>query len=164
MIKAYIDKYKFGLLATVVGALIISAFLAGCQVTSWKYQAELKQEADDKLKQKEGYELLSRALVKRVQEEEAKDRIVYRDINKGVNNATNNTVCLGDDAGKLWDSALFGLPRAATGIDEASARADTTEKTTDREALQNAVDNFEQYKDCRKQLNRLIDFYEHQKK
>jgi hypothetical protein len=56
----------------------------------------------------------------------------------------------------LWDNALTGLPTAATGTSQDTARADTF---TDRETLKNAVANFEQYKDCRTQLLALIEFH-----
>jgi hypothetical protein len=60
----------------------------------------------------------------------------------------------------LWDDALFGVSSSTTGVTEEATRADTI---TDREALKNAVANFEQYTECRAQLNALIDFHEQDK-
>jgi hypothetical protein len=140
--------------------IMFASFGAGWKVNGWRYEADLKAQAEQALKDKEGYELLSRALVKRVQEEQAKTKIVYREINRGIDNATTNTLCLSADAGRLWDNALTGLPTATTGTIENTARADTF---TDRETLKNAVANFEQYKDCRTQLLALIEFHKKDK-
>jgi len=58
----------------------------------------------------------------------------------------------------VWNSALTGdLPKASTGTAETPASTNTA---TDTEVLTNVIENFEQAKQIRDQLNALIDWYE----
>jgi hypothetical protein len=73
-----------------------------------------------------------------------------------VSHETSGRVCFDDGAGRLWNDALSGvLPEAST---RAAKEANGT--YTDEEVLTNAVQNFEQYNECRAQLNALIDWHE----
>jgi protein-arginine kinase activator protein McsA len=58
----------------------------------------------------------------------------------------------------VWNSALTGdVPKASTGTAKETASTDTV---TDTEVLTNVIENFEQAKAIRDQLNALIDWYE----
>lgn len=115
-------------------------------VEQWKKEQELQQ----------AYDHASRELVKAYQTKQAESKIVYRTIREIVNEKSTGAVCLGDVTARLWDDALIGnLPDTTTGTAETS-----TGTYTDAEVLNNAVENFEQYKDCRDQLNALIDWHE----
>jgi len=58
----------------------------------------------------------------------------------------------------VWNSALTGdLPKATTGTTKTPTSTDTV---TDTEVLMNVIENFEQAKQIRDQLNALIDWYE----
>lgn len=144
------------IIASILVASAVS-FTLGYNVSNWKHKSALYDQEQDALKEKAAYEELAIALVKRVQEEQAADKIVYRSIKESVNAKTNNVACLGVDAGRLWNDAWFGVPSTAAGVVEEAARADPF---TDSEILTNQIENAEQYKECRRQLNALIDFHE----
>ena len=76
-----------------------------------------------------------------------------------MTNVTDNRICFADgNALSVWNSALTGdLPKATTGATKASTSTDTA---TDEQVLTNVVENFEQAKQIRDQLNALIDWYE----
>jgi hypothetical protein len=60
----------------------------------------------------------------------------------------------------VWNSALTGnLPNPPTGTVKETTSTDTF-GATDTEVLTNVIENFEQYKQVRDQLNALIDWYE----
>jgi protein-arginine kinase activator protein McsA len=63
----------------------------------------------------------------------------------------------------VWNSALTGdLSKTTTGTAKATTSTDTF-GATDTEVLTNVIENFEQAKQIRDQLNALIDWYEAQK-
>jgi hypothetical protein len=60
----------------------------------------------------------------------------------------------------VWNSALTGdVPKATTGTTKTTPSTDTF-GATDTEILTNVIENFEQSKQIRDQLNALIDWYE----
>jgi hypothetical protein len=75
-----------------------------------------------------------------------------------VKNVTDNRICFADnDALQLWNAALTGLPTATAGTTQTTSSTNTV---TDTEVLTNVIENFEQAKQIRDQLNALIDWYE----
>jgi hypothetical protein len=59
---------------------------------------------------------------------------------------------------QLWNDALTGMPNTTTGTAKTTTSANTT--ITDEQVITNAIENFEQAKAMRDQLNALIDWYE----
>lgn len=115
-------------------------------VEQWKKEQELRA----------AYDIASKELVKAYQAAEVKEKIVYRTIKEKVYEKTTGAVCLNSSTAGLWDDALFGsMPDTSTGAIEETSRT-----YTDAEVVTNAVNNFEQYKECRSQLNALIDWHE----
>lgn len=115
-------------------------------VEQWKKEQELQQAIEE----------MEEEIVKAYQAAEAKEKIVYRTIKEKVYETTSGAVCIGDSTARLWDDALFGnMPDASTGAVEETSRT-----YTDAEVTTNAIENFEQYKECRNQLNALIDWHE----
>jgi protein-arginine kinase activator protein McsA len=58
----------------------------------------------------------------------------------------------------VWNSALTGpVPKTPTGTTQTTSSTDTA---TDEQVLTNVIENFEQAKSIRDQLNALIDWYE----
>ena len=104
-----------------------------------------------------------REVATKFQNQQAEQVIVYKDIKRKVKDVTDNRICFADgNALSVWNSALTGtVPEAATGATKASAGTDTV-GATDTEVLANVIENFEQAKQIRDQLNALIDWYEHQ--
>lgn len=154
---------------------LFMAFSFGWATNGWRHErqiADLKAEhalehalerekaADELVKQKDGYDEVSRFLVKRLQEVKGKDRVVYRTIKEKVYESTSGAVCLGADAVSVFNASLTGdLPEPQPG--PAGAPAGASEAgATDTEVLSAAVANNEQYKACRDQLNALIDWHE----
>lgn len=143
----------------ILVCIITVAFASGWKVNDWRYQAQLKAQAEAINEYKDAYDVLSREIVKTHKQVEAEQVIVYREIKKEIENVTDNRICFNDaSALSVWNAALIGVPQAATGTSDQTAGTDTA---TDKEILQNAIENFEQYTKARNQLNSLIDFYMH---
>jgi len=98
--------------------------------------------------------------VLKFQNKQTEQVIVYRALKGEVKNVTDNRICFADnDALQLWNAALTGLPTAATGTAKETSTTNTVE-VTDEQVLTNVIENFEQAKQIRDQLNALIDWYE----
>lgn len=155
--------HKWTILAIFVGALLVAT-------NTWSYRHGIKIERADWVnkqleaseaadKERAGYEELARGLVKRYLEQESKANGYYRKWRNSVANATTGRVCFSADAVSLYNSSLFGkddLPAAAGGTSEAPTG---TGGATDREVLTTNIDNNQLYKQCRDQLNAIIDFH-----
>lgn len=144
-------------LLVIIAASCAIGFGGGWMVNDWKHDAADKIQAEAYVTELEKRDQENRALTKKYQEAQASTKIVYRTIEKRVKDETSNRACLDAGAVSVWNAAVWGLPQAATGTVEASSRPDTA---TDREVLGNAVENMAQYKECRDQLNALIDWHE----
>jgi hypothetical protein len=138
-------------------ATIVVSFGAGWKVHSWKTDAAEKARVEEQLALKEAYDVLSREVVKKYNEKEAKTVIEYRTIKGKIDDVTDNRICFADNnALSLWNNALNGVSSTPTGTTEETTRT----SATDKEVITNAIENFEQYKQARDQLNSLIDWYE----
>lgn len=149
--------YRMMAAAIAVAVVASVAFVAGWMVNGWRWEAKAADQLQEQLEAKAQYDKLAMALVKRYQEASAEKKVVYRTIKEKVYVETSGKLCLGSGAVRLWDKALAGendMPSAATGAAEAASGA------SDTQVLANAVENFEQYEECRRQLNALIDWHE----
>ena len=146
-------------LLAIIAASLLVGFGGGWMVNGWRHDAAEKIQADAYVQKLAKKDRENRELAKKYQEAQANTRIVYRTIEKRVKDETSNRACLDAGAVGVWNAAVWGLPQAATGTVEASSRPDTA---TDRDVLGNAVENMAQYKECRDQLNALIDWHEKQ--
>lgn len=133
------------------------SFGGGWTVNGWRHDAADKIQAEAHMQVMTKKDKENRELTKKYQEAQASTRIVYRTIEKRVKDETSNRACLDAGAVGVWNSALWGLPQATAGTAETTSRPDPA---TDREVLSNAVENMAQYKECRDQLNALIDWHE----
>ena len=148
----------WAIIAIVIGLAAShgAAYYKGYQSRDAKAKIELLKETQAKVEAMEAYDLISREFVKAYHEKQIETKVIYRTIKERVSHETSGRVCFDDGAGRLWNDALKGvLPEAATGIAEK-----TSGTYTDEEVLTNAVQNFEQYNECRTQLNALIDWHE----
>ena len=144
--------------ALIAGAVLL-AFTTGWTVHGWKYDADLKDALQDTLALQAKYDKQAREFTAKFDKQQADNVVIYRDIKRKIPNVTDNRICFNDSAAlSVWNSALTGdLPKATTGTTETTTSTDTA---TDTEVLTNAVENFEQAKAIRDQLNALIDWYE----
>lgn len=127
------------------------------EANSWK--AEQAEQLQAQIKEREVYLANITEMVKQYNEKKEKTRVVYRTIREEVPVVTTGGGCLGAGAVGLWNKGLAGqlaLPPAPAGAADSPAGTGAT----DTEVLGNAVENFEQYKQCRDQLNALIDWKE----
>lgn len=148
--------YLIGFAVFLLASTHITAYYKGYQSRDNKAKVELAKQTEAKLEAIAAYDVISRELVKKYQDKQVETKIVYRTIKEKVKDETTNTVCFNDNASRLWDSALQGvLSETPTRVTE---KASTT--YTDEQILTNAIENFELYKDCREQLNALIDWHE----
>ena len=145
--------------AVIAGGVFI-AFSAGWVTNGWRHDAALKKALQETIDLQRAYDDYAREAVSKFQNQQAEQVIVYRDIKRKVKDATDNRICFADgNALSVWNSALTGdVPKTTTG----TAKETTTTSTaiTDEQVLTNVVENFEQAKSIRDQLNALIDWYE----
>lgn len=146
--------------AVIIGACVLVAFIAGWTVHGWKYDAKLKTALQEKIELQQTYDAYARKIATKFQNQQAKQVIIYRTLKGKVKDVTDNRICFADNnALSLWNSALTGgVPKAATGTTKTPAATDTA--ITDEQVLTNVIENFEQAKQIRDQLNALIDWYE----
>ena len=140
-----------------VGAIFV-AFCTGWVVHGWKYDANLKKALQDTIELQQAYDRYAREVVVKFEQQQAEQVIKYRTLKGKVKDVTDNRICFADsNALSVWNSALTSdLPKAPTGTTETPSTA----SATDTEVLTNVIENFEQYKQVRDQLNALIDWYE----
>jgi hypothetical protein len=140
-----------------VGAVFV-AFCTGWTVHGWKYDAKLKEALQETIDLQQAYDRYAREVVAKFDQQQAEQVIKYRTLKGKVKDVTDNRICFADSTAlSVWNSALTGnLPNPPTGTTQ------TTPSTsaTDTEVLTNVIENFEQYKQVRDQLNALIDWYE----
>ena len=147
----------------LIGGAVFVAFCTGWVVHGWKYDANLKKALQDTIELQQAYDRYAREIATKFQNQQAEQVIVYRTLKGKVKDVTDNRICFNDsNALSVWNSALTGnLPKAPTGTTETPTSTDTA---TNEQVLTNAVENFEQAKQIRDQLNALIDWYEAQSK
>lgn len=143
--------------ALIAGTIFI-AFSAGWVVNGWRHDANLKEALQDKVELQKAYDDYAREVAAKFQNQQAAQTIVYRDLKRKVQDVTDNRICFADsNALQLWNDALAGMPNSTTGT---AKTATSTNTVTDTAILINAIENFEQSKQVRDQLNALIDWYE----
>lgn len=146
--------------ALIAGAVFV-AFSAGWVVNGWRHDASLKKALQEKIELQQAYDDYAREVTQKFQNQQAKQVLVYRDIKRKVKDVTDNRICFADgNALSVWNSALTGdVPKATTGTAKTTTSTDTF-GATDTEVLTNVIENFEQAKQIRDQLNALIDWFE----
>jgi hypothetical protein len=146
--------------ALIAGGIFV-AFSAGWTVNGWRHDGAMNKALQEKIELQQAYDNYAREAVLKFQNQQTQQVVVYRTLKGKVNNATDNRICFADgNALSLWNSALTGtVPKATTGTTKTTTTADTF-GATDTEVLTNVIENFEQAKQIRDQLNALIDWYE----
>jgi hypothetical protein len=145
----------------VIGVVLLITFLAGWTTNGWRHDANLKKALQETIALQKVYDDYAREVTTKFQNQQAEQVIVYRDLKRKVNDVTDNRVCFADNnALSVWNAALTGVPNTTTGT---SKTPTSTNTVTDEQVLTNAVENFEQAKAIRDQLNSLIDWYENNK-
>ena len=142
----------------LIGGAVFVAFCTGWTVHGWKYDANLKKALQDTIELQQAYDRYAREVVVKFEQQQAEQVIKYRTLKGKVKDVTDNRICFADsNALSLWNNSLTGMPTATTGTTKETAITDTA---TDTEILTNVIENFEQAKQIRDQLNALIDWYE----
>ena len=143
----------------LIGGAVFVAFCTGWTVHGWKYDANLKKALQDTIELQQAYDRYAREVATKFQNQQAEQVVKYRTLKGKVKDVTDNRICFADSAAwGLYNSALTGdLPKAPTGAPQTPPSTDTV---TDTEVLMNVIENFEQAKQIRDQLNALIDWYE----
>jgi hypothetical protein len=144
-----------------VGVVLAVTFVAGWTVNGWRHDGALKKALEEKIELQQAYDAYAREVATKFQNQQAEQVIVYRNLKRNIKDVTDNRICFADgNALSVWNSALTGdVPKATTGTTKTTTSTDTF-GATDTEVLTNVVENFEQAKQIRDQLNALIDWYE----
>ncbi len=147
--------------AIVIGVAFLATFVAGWTTNGWRHDAQLKKSLQETIALQKAYDDYAREVAAKFQNQQAEQLIVYRDLKRKVKDVTDNRICFANsDALSVWNSALTGtVPKATTGTTKTTASTDTF-GATDTEVLANVIENFEQAKQIRDQLNALIDWHE----
>lgn len=141
----------------LIGGAIFTAFCTGWTVHGWKYDANLKEALQETIDLQQAYDRYAREVAVKFETQQAEQVIKYRTLKGKVKDVTDNRICFADsNAIWVWNNALTGMPKTTTGTTETT----TSPNTTDTEVLTNVIENFEQAKAIRDQLNALIDWYE----
>lgn len=141
----------------IAGAIFV-AFCTGWTVHGWKYDANLKKALQETIDLQQAYDRYAREVAVKFETQQAEQVIKYRTLKGKVKDVTDNRICFANnDALVLWNNAITGLPTATAGTTQTTTNTNTA---TDTEVLTNVIENFEQYKQVRDQLNALIDWYE----
>ena len=142
----------------LIGGAVFIAFCTGWTVHGWKYDANLKKALQDTIELQQAYDRYAREVATKFQSQQAEQVVKYRTLKGKVKDVTDNRICFANnDALVLWNNALTGLPTTTTRTTETTTSTNTA---TDTEVLTNVIENFEQAKQIRDQLNALIDWYE----
>jgi hypothetical protein len=150
----------FNLKYALIAGGVLVAFIAGWTVNGWRHDAALKKSLQATIELQQAYDDYAREAVLKFQNKQTEQVIVYRALKGEVKNVTDNRICFADnDALQLWNAALTGLPTATAGTTQTTSTTNTVE-VTDEQVLTNVIENFEQAKQIRDQLNALIDWYE----
>ena len=150
--------------AIAIGLVLLATFVAGWTTNGWRHDAQLKKALQETIALQKAYDDYAREVAAKFQNQQAEQLVVYRNLKRKVQDVTDNRICFADsNALSVWNSALTGtVPKATTGAAKAPTSTDTF-GATDTEVLTNVIENFEQAKQIRDQLNALIDWYEAQK-
>ena len=145
--------------AIAIGVVLLATFVAGWTTNGWRHDAALKDALQETIELQKAYDDYAREVATKFQNQQAEQAIVYRNLKRKIKDVTDNRICFADgNALSVWNSALTGdVPKATTGTTKATASTDTV---TDEQVLTNVIENFEQAKQIRDQLNALIDWYE----
>ena len=150
----------FNLKYALIAGGVLVAFIAGWTVNGWRHDAALKKSLQATIELQQAYDDYARDAVLKFQNKQTEQVIVYRALKGEVKNVTDNRICFADNnALQLWNAALTGLPTATTRTTQTTSTTNTVE-VTDEQVLTNVIENFEQAKQIRDQLNALIDWYE----
>ena len=147
--------------AIVVAVALLATFVAGWTTNGWRHDAQLKKALQETIALQKAYDDYAREVATKFQNQQAEQAIVYRNLKRKVQDVTDNRICFADgNALSVWNSALTGtVSKATTGTTKTTTSTDTF-GATDTEVLANVIENFEQAKQIRDQLNALIDWYE----
>jgi hypothetical protein len=120
----------------------------------------MKKALQEKIELQQAYDAYAREVATKFQNQQAEQVVKYRTLKGKIKDVTDNRICFADgNALSVWNSALTGdVPKTTTGTAKETSTTNTA--ITDEQVLTNVVENFEQAKSIRDQLNALIDWYE----
>lgn len=142
--------------AALIGLVLIGAFTTGWKVNGWRYEAKIAAQIEEQQAQKEEFDKNARRLSEELQASKLMNQKLYDELKRKASHVTDNRVCFANwDAVILWNQALSGttdVPKTTTGTDN-SARGTGT--TTDRDILENQIENAKRWKNLRDQMHKL---------
>ena len=156
MIMSNFSTLQAKAIAFIVMAIII--FSAGWTVNGWRYEAKLKDQLAEQLALKDKVDRDSRKLISDLQDKLSKNQTdkVKRDAK--IKDVTSGRLCFDNaNAIQLWNDAFISEPNLSESTPRASketARA----SATDEEVLENINENAARWKECRDQVNAIIEW------
>lgn len=139
----------------VVMALMITSFVAGWQVHSWKVDARTNAQAGKDIKQSIQAHNTSKDIITKRDAAEVKERIVYRTIREKVNALPTDNICFSPESLQLWNSAIQGADSNRPESSKETTAVDSV--ATEKDILTNAAENFETCRVNSINHNALID-------
>lgn len=137
-------------------AVVVIAFAAGWKVNGWRYDAADKKQQDEYISALHKQDDLNRKLAEDLQQKKQENQKLY-DLLKGkVNDATDNRICFANIAAlQLWNQALSGEPNVPKTSTGATSSTGGTTAITDKQLLDNQIENARRWKNLRDQVNDL---------
>lgn len=140
----------------IAGIVVIGAFTAGWKVNGWRYDAKIAEQLEEQVTLKQEADANARKLSEELQAQKQANQKLYDEMKRKVNHVTDNRVCFANwDAIRMWNEALHGesnVPKSAAGADGSTGGAATV---TDRDILENQIENAKRWKNLRDQMNKL---------
>lgn len=132
-------------------------YYKGVQITENKQAAKELEDLVKVQEERDSLEAELRTLESKRQENEVETRVVYRNIERKIDDATDDRICFTSDSLSLWNEAIAGkstVPKDTAAPAQIPGAADSA---TDKDILQNAVANFEIAQRYRQQIIDIIE-------
>jgi hypothetical protein len=139
-------------------AVVLTAFIAGWKVHSWKVDAGYKKQLQEVIRNAEKQDAQNRIIIRDLQQR--KQQVVTKEVirHAKIKDVTDDRVCFANwDAIRLWNAALAGqepVPQDTAG----AAHAPGAAFATDAEVLENLNANAARWERLREQMNAIIEW------
>jgi hypothetical protein len=151
-IKALWSKYQVYFLI----AIVLASFTAGWTVHKWKEGYLAAQQLEEGIELSTEGNQISDRIIEQRDAAEVEERVVYRTIEKRINDEATDRVCFSPNALSLWNDAIAGADSHRP-EPEAQAAGDGAPGASEKDILRNAAENFERCNRNSRDHNALID-------
>lgn len=142
-------------------ASLVASFIMGWTIESWRCKADQSSALLAQIATTKAYAKIANKLILEKQAQDQNRQVIYRTIKEKVYEKTTGGVCLNPGSVQLWNDANLGV---SSGDSARAPKTSTETSATDTEVLTNQTTNGELWKQCRDDLNAVIDFVQKTRK